>query len=48
MISRGRILCTEDEADIRDLLAFVLGQQGYAVECTDSAEEALARPGLLL
>jgi DNA-binding response OmpR family regulator len=41
-ISKGRILCTDDEADIRDLVAFVLWQQGYEVECTDSAEEALA------
>jgi DNA-binding response OmpR family regulator len=39
---RGRILCTEDDADTRDLLVFVLRQQGYEVICTGSPEDALA------
>ena len=39
---KGRILCTEDDADTRDLIVFVLKDQGYDVICTDSADEAIA------
>ena len=39
---KGRILCTEDDTDTRDLLLFLLQQQGYDVVCTDNAEQALA------
>lgn len=38
---KGRILCTEDDADTRDLLAFVLTDQGYEIICTDSTDEAI-------
>jgi DNA-binding response OmpR family regulator len=38
---KGRILCTEDDADTRDLIVFVLGQIGFEVICADSAEKAL-------
>ena len=37
----GRILCTEDDSDTRDLLAFALQLQGYEVICTGDPEEAL-------
>ena len=39
---KGRILCTEDDPDTRDLLIFLLNHQGYDVVCTDNAEQALA------
>ena len=39
--TKGRILCTEDDADARDLLAFILGQEGYEVVCTENPEDAL-------
>jgi DNA-binding response OmpR family regulator len=38
----GRILCTEDDTDTRDLLIFLLRSEGYDVVCTDSAEQALS------
>jgi DNA-binding response OmpR family regulator len=38
---RGRILCTEDDADTRDLLTFVLRSEGYEVTCTETAEDAI-------
>lgn len=40
---KGRILCTEDDADTRDLFALVLEIQGYEVICTKYAKEALTR-----
>jgi DNA-binding response OmpR family regulator len=39
---KGRILCTEDNADTRDLLIVLLGNEGYDVTCTDNAEDALS------
>lgn len=39
---KGRILCTEDNSDTRDLLIVLLGSQGYDVICADNAEKALA------
>ena len=39
---KGRILCTEDDQDTRDLIILLLKQQGYDVLCTDSAEHALS------
>ncbi len=38
---KGRILCSEDDADTRDLISFTLSFEGYEVVCTDSAAEAL-------
>jgi len=39
---KGRILCTEDDEDTRDLIIFLLRNEGYDVVCTDNAEDALA------
>lgn len=39
---KGRILCTEDDADTRELIIYVLTKQGYDVTCTDNTEEAIA------
>lgn len=39
---KGRILCTEDDADTRELIVYVLTNQGYDVTCTDNADEAIA------
>ena len=38
---KGRILCTEDDPDTRDLIIIVLKAAGYDVFCTDSPEETL-------
>ncbi len=38
---KGRILCTEDDADTRDLITFTLELEGYKVICTDDAQTAL-------
>jgi DNA-binding response OmpR family regulator len=40
--SKGRILCTEDDADTRDMLIFLLQEEGYEVLCTDNATQALS------
>jgi DNA-binding response OmpR family regulator len=40
---KGRILCTEDDPDSREMLVFILTQAGYDVEGTDSAADALVR-----
>lgn len=37
-----RILCTEDDADTRDLIRFVLSSAGYDVITSESAQEALS------
>jgi DNA-binding response OmpR family regulator len=39
---KGRILCTEDDKDTRELLIFLLKAEGYDVVCTDNAEHALS------
>jgi DNA-binding response OmpR family regulator len=39
---KGRILCTEDDVDTRDLLVLTLSHAGYEVICTDDPEKALA------
>ena len=36
-----RILCTEDDADTRDLLVLMLSLANYEVTCTDQAEKVL-------
>ena len=41
-VLRGRILCTEDNADSRAMLVLLLEHQGYDVTVTASAEHALA------
>jgi DNA-binding response OmpR family regulator len=42
MISpKGRILCTEDDADTRDLLSMILTIAGYEVVCTGNPRKAL-------
>ena len=41
-IVKGRILCTEDDADSRDLLTCMLEGQGYHVTVTGNADHALA------
>ena len=40
---KGRILCTEDDPDSREMLVFILTDAGYEVEGTDSAADALVR-----
>lgn len=44
----GKILCTEDDADTRELLEMILQQAGYRVDCTESSRQAvqLARDGI--
>lgn len=43
MISpKGRILCTEDDPDTRELIKLVLSTAGYDVDCVDTAKNALA------
>ena len=43
MIPKGRILCTEDDPDTRDLLILMLSAAGYDATCTKNAEDALLR-----
>jgi DNA-binding response OmpR family regulator len=38
---KGRILCTEDDADTRDLLVLTLSMAGYEAIPTDDPEQAL-------
>lgn len=38
---KGRILCTEDDADTRELINFVLTQQGFEVICTRDTDQAI-------
>ncbi len=38
---KARILCTEDDADTRELLILTLRFAGYEIKCTDSADEAI-------
>ena len=39
---KGRILCTEDDTDTRDLLIFILRNEGYDVTCTDNTEQTIS------
>jgi DNA-binding response OmpR family regulator len=39
---KGRILCTEDDADTRELIVFILQAEGYEVICADKAEKAIS------
>lgn len=38
---KGRILCSEDDEDTRDLITFVLSDHGFEVIGTQSADQAL-------
>ncbi len=38
---KGRILCTEDNEDTRELLAFLLEQNGFEAVCVDDPLEAI-------
>ena len=40
-VPKGRILCTEDDADTRDLIDYVLTEYGYEVICTHNTDEAI-------
>jgi len=40
--TKGRILCTEDDPDTRELIVFMLTDSGFDVSCTDSADQAIA------
>ena len=37
----GRILCTEDDPDTRELIVWVLTRHGFDVTCSESADHAL-------
>ena len=39
---RSRILCTEDDADARELLVYILNEAGYHVTVTADSADALA------
>ena len=39
--TKGRILCTEDDVDTRELIDFVLTQSGYEVVCSASNVQAI-------
>jgi len=39
--TKGRILCTEDDVDTRDLIDFILTQYGYGVVCSASSVQAI-------
>ena len=39
--TKARILCTEDHPDTRELLVYVLTEQGFDVTCSGSGAEAL-------
>ena len=38
---KARILCTEDDADTRELITFILRDGGFEVICTDNTDEVL-------
>ena len=39
--TRGRILCTEDDVDTRELIDLVLTQHGYEVVCSAGNVQAV-------
>ncbi|HJT65712.1 MAG TPA: response regulator [Pyrinomonadaceae bacterium] len=39
--TKGRILCTEDDADTRELIDFILTEYGYEVVCSASNVQAI-------
>ncbi len=38
---KGRVLCSEDDADSRELIVLVLKRSGYQVVCTETGTQAL-------
>ena len=40
-LTKGRILCTEDDVDTRELIDLVLTQNGYDVVCSDSTVQTI-------
>ena len=38
---KGRVLCSEDDADFRELIVLVLKGSGYQVVCTETGTQAL-------
>lgn len=42
MSPKGRILCTEDDADARDLIILILKNEDYDVICAEEAKHGLA------
>ena len=38
---KGRILCTEDDPDIREMIIYAFEQHGFDVICTESSAKAL-------
>jgi CheY-like chemotaxis protein len=38
---KGRVLCSEDDADFRELIVLVLKGSGYQVVCTEAGTQAL-------
>jgi len=38
---KRRILCTDDDADTRDLIITILNHDGFEVNCAENAEHAL-------
>jgi DNA-binding response OmpR family regulator len=38
---KPRILCTDDDADTRELIVLVLTETGFDVKCADTADEAI-------
>ena len=39
---KARILCTEDDADTRELIVMILSGEGFEVICTDRPDQALS------
>jgi len=40
-MSKGRVLCTEDDQDTREMLVFFLQDYGYEVVCSDDGKQTL-------
>jgi CheY-like chemotaxis protein len=40
---KGRILCTEDDPDSREMMVFLLTEEGYDITCTENSAEAIER-----
>lgn len=41
---KGRILCTEDDVDTRELIALALTQSGYEVVCASNVFKTAEEP----
>ena len=40
---KGRILCTEDDPDSREMMIYLLTEEGYDITCTENSADALER-----